>query len=419
MKTLMILGALEEFVPLVRLAGERNIRTVVVDGNSGAPAKKIADISYDENIRDISACANIARREHVDAITTAYSDLLLECMVKIADSAGLPCHLRPAQLPYYRDKDVINRTCEHLGIPTPGSVLLRESFSDEELDGLHFPMVIKPLDMYGSRGLVIVHNIREIRQQFAFSCSTSSRKEILAEEYDPDFEFNIQCWVRHGKVHVLGLADREKTFFDVSSIPLSTRNVYPSCLIDHVYDEAVRILSRYIGFTGQTEGPLSMQFYWGPERGLMVGEIAARFLGYEHELIRYADDLGIEELLLSAAVDDKNVDKLLAGCNPFGNRNAAVLYLHARDGILFDDEKVLEAAGRPDVKYSQLFYRKGDRIGNPQTQPYFARFDLVAEDRAEIDRRAKDILSNLSASDADGRELLLKGKLPVYPPERQ
>lgn len=414
MKTLMILGALEEFVPLVRLAKENHIRTVVVDGNAGAPAKQIADAAYDENIRDTSACAAIAEKEHVDAITTAYSDLLLECMVKIADKAGLPCHLQPEQLPYYRDKDVINRTCEKLGIPTPGSVLLHEGFSDKELYGLQFPMVLKPLDMYGSRGLVIVHNIEEIRKEFAYSCSTSKRKEVLAEEYDPDYEFNIQCWVHQRKVHVLGLADREKTFFDVASIPLSTRNIYPSRLIGHVFDEAKEILTSYIRFTGQTEGPLSMQFFWGPKRGLMVGEIAARFLGYEHELIRYADDLGIEDLLLAAAVFPDRVDELLSGCNPFGSRAAAVLYLHARDGILFDEEKVLAASKRSDVKYSQLFYQKGDRIGNPENQPYFARFDLVADTRAEIDERTRDILSELSATDENGQELLLKGEIPSY-----
>lgn len=414
MKTLMILGGLEEFVPLVRLAHERGVRTVVADGNTGAPAKKIADCSYDVDIRDTGACAQIARAEHADAITTAYSDLLLECMVKIADAAHLPCHLTPGQLPYYRDKDVINKTLRKLDLPTPGSVVLREDFSDRELSGLHFPMVIKPLDMYGSRGLVIVKSPKEIREQFAFSCSTSKRKEVLAEEYDPDHEFNIQCWVRHGVVHVLGLADREKTKFDVASIPLSTRNIYPSRLIDHVYDRARRILTSYIRFTKQTEGPLSMQFYWGPERGLMVGEIAARFLGYEHELIAYADDLCIEDLLLSAATDDDRVDELLKSCNPFGNRSAAVLYLHARDGILKDESAVLAASNRSDVKYAQLFYKAGDRIGNPETKPYFARFDLVADTRQEIDRRTEDILSRLSAADAGGRELLLKGDVTDY-----
>ena len=135
-KTLLILGALEEFVPLVKLAVRQNIRPVVVDGNPDAPAKeealRLGGSAYDADVRDTALVAGIAAKEHADAITTAYSDLLLECMVRIADKAGLPCHLTPDQLPWYRDKDVTNRTCEELGIGTTKSVLIQNSLIKSE-----------------------------------------------------------------------------------------------------------------------------------------------------------------------------------------------------------------------------------------------------------------------------------------------
>ncbi len=414
MKTLMILGALEEFVPLVALAKQEQIKTVVVDGNENAPAKAIADCAYTVDVRRIDDIAAIAKREKVDAITTAYSDLLLECMVKIAQKAGLPCHLTPKQLPYYRDKHVINQTCEELHIPTPKSVILKQDFSAGELSDLSFPMVIKPLDLYGSRGLFIVHSEQEIRQHFSQSCQGSNTASVLAEEYNPDHEFNIQCWVHDGKVHVLGIADREKTSFDPTTVPLSTRNIYPSCLIDFVYENARQVLTEYIRFTKQTQGPLCMQFYWGRKRGLEVGEIAARFLGYEHELIAFSSGLRIEELLLTNAVRPDQVPTLLKTCNPFGNRSAAVVYFHAKDGIVADLSKTSEAAKRPDVTYSQIFYQAGDRIGSPQTQPYAARFDLVDESRKRLDRSCASLVETVSMTDATGNELLLKGIQSTY-----
>ena len=54
--------------------------------------------------------------------------------------------------------------------------------------------------------------------------------EILVEEYNDGYEFNMMTWVRHGKVHVISIADREKTFVAKGEIPISTRNVYPSRL---------------------------------------------------------------------------------------------------------------------------------------------------------------------------------------------
>lgn len=422
--TLLILGGLDEFVPLVRLAEKRGIRTVVIDGYPGAPAKKSADAAYTIDIRDTRKIAAIAEKEGVQAITTAYSDILLECMVKIAEAAHLPCHLVPAQLPYYRDKAVMRSTCKRLHIPVPRSTVIREDFADEQLKNMVFPMVIKPLDLYGSRGLTVVRSPEEIRRHFTEAMSISTRRELLAEEYDDDFEFNIQCWVRHGQIHVLGLCDREKTPFDPITVPLSTRNIYPSRLIRLVSGDAVAILEKYIGFTGQQEGPLAMQFFWGPDHGIKVGEIAARFLGYEHELIGYADGLSIEDLLLSAAFDDDRVDELLNNVNPFGNSSAAVVYIHARDGVLNDESHVLEAArgtGKPWQKhlvYAQLFYHKGDRIGSPQKMPYFARFDLTAPTRHEVDDATRALLNDLTATDTTGNELLRKGKIPEYPAYR-
>ena len=420
MKTLLILGGLSEFVPLVTMANAKGIRTVVVDGNTGAPAKALASVHYDEDIRRTAAVASIAEKEHVDAITTGYSDLLLECMVKIAAASHLPCHITEKQLPFYRDKSVIYRTCQSLHIGAPKTLAIPQDFRDEDLEGMRFPMILKPLSMYGSRGLVIVHNIEEIRRFYSEACFDLSGNKVLIQEYNPDHEFNIQCWVRHGKVHILGICDREKTMFDPHTVPLSTRNIYPSCLMKEVCAPAYFALTKYIGKTGQTEGPLTMQFFWSRERGLQVGEIAARFLGYEHELLSFACGFSVEELLLSAAFEHdmevlRSVDDILASGDAYGKKTAAVLYYHAWDGVIRDMNGTLAVLNSPDIQYGQIFYRVGDRTGSPQRKPYAARFDIVTDTRDHADALTDKISAEVSMRDAEGRELLKKGMRNEYP----
>ena len=417
-KRLLILGALEEFVPLVEYASKKGVTCVVADGNKNAPAKlcalKCGGAAYDVDIRDFKAVADIAREEKVSAITTAYSDLLLECMVHIADLAGLPCHLVPDQLDFYRNKSYMREMLDVLGIPGPVNATVQKDFSDEVLSDIKFPVVIKPLDLYGSRGMRIVKTPNDIRSHFDSCIKGSSSKNLLVEEYDPDHEFNIQGWVRHGKVHILGLADREKTQVDPAKIPISTRNIYPSRLMEPVYEGAKDILQKYIGLSGQTEGPIAMQFYWGPERGIMVGEIAARFLGYEHELIEYANGFCIEELLTDAAFFDDEIDAFLKKGNVFGNRSAAVLYFHAKDGIVGDISAAEGIINRPDVKYGKVFYKKGERIGSPQSQPYAARYYIVCDTREEVDKLSDELRGIASIKDENGRELLLPNKKCEY-----
>ena len=417
-KSLMILGALEEFVPLVELAASRGIRTVVVDGNKNAPAKLASlargGAAYDADVRAIHTIAAIAKAEGVSAITTAYSDLLLECMVKIAWEAHLPCHLLPTQLMYYRDKRVMNALYERLGIGTPISAVLTDPASVKAAEDLRFPVIVKPTDLYGSRGLTICGSAEEVMAAFSKCGQDFGCRTVLVEEYNPDHEFNVQAWVRHGRVHILGIADREKTPHDTVSIPLSTRNVYPSRLFERVYPEALKALSEYIIATGQKEGPLAMQFFWSPERGLSAGETAARFLGYEHELITFTTGVSVEELLLDAAFFDDELDSRLAACDPRGRGSAAVLYFHGRDGKIADLSSALAIAAREDVQYGRIFYEKGERIGSPQRMPYVARYDIVCPDRETCDTITEEIFETMAVRGEDGQDLLYPNRIGDY-----
>ena len=405
---LLILGSLTEFTALVRLANEKGIRTVVADGNAGTEAKRLAALSFDVDVRDTEAIADICRKEGVTAITTGFSDLLFECAVRIAERAGLPYHIRENTLPFYRDKHLMKAILDELGIQNAKSAVIHPSFRDEELTGLTWPLIVKPLDLYGSRGLRIVETPAEIREHFEKMRLTDPGMEtLLVEEYNSDPEFNIQAFMKEGQVHVLGICDREKTPSEPGCIPLSTRNVYPAASAGLVIDAARDVLSAFAARTGQTDGPISMQFFYSPERGLSVGEIAGRFLGYEHELIEYACGLSIEELLIAEALgDDREVSRLLETCRPLGKRSAAVLYFHARDGILACQDVAEAIARREDVVLYELFYRPGDRIGDPQSMPYFARYNIVTDTREETDQKSRDIAARMSATDADGRELV-------------
>ena len=77
-------------------------------------------------------------------------------------------------------------------------------------------------------------------------------QEILVEEYNDGYEFNMMTWVMDGKVNVISIADREKTEMEEGMLPLSTRNVYPSRFLAEVEKSATDILQNYIRYTGQT-----------------------------------------------------------------------------------------------------------------------------------------------------------------------
>ena len=207
---LLILGSLREFVQLIQTAKSRGIYTIVCDGYPNSIGKTFADKSYDIDVGDTDRIVSICQLERVDGIITSFSDYLFECMVKIANKAGLKCYFSPEKLDYYRNKDVMKQMFEKLKIPTAKYKRLGIGFSDSELDDMEFPVVVKPLDKYGSRGVLVLYSVEEIKKHFDFVCATSEVKEILVEEYNDGYEFNMMSWVLDGKVYVISIADREK-----------------------------------------------------------------------------------------------------------------------------------------------------------------------------------------------------------------
>lgn len=173
----LILGTLGEFTELVKKAKEKGYETVVCDGYADGIARTYADKAYTIPVTDVDAIALMCREEGVDRIITSFSDLLLECMVKIADKAGLPCYLKPEQLSWYRDKSACQDVLDKLGLPAPGfrkiSVELLKQGSEEEIQqsiaNLQYPLISKPLDKYGSRGIFIIHHSDEVRKSPADS----------------------------------------------------------------------------------------------------------------------------------------------------------------------------------------------------------------------------------------------------------
>ncbi len=407
MHRLVILGSLGEFVQLIQTAKRRGYYTIVCDGYAGSIGKSFADKAYDIDVGDTEAIAAMCRAEHADGIITSFSDYLFECMVKIAEAAGLKCYCGTEQLPCYRDKTRMKDLLTRLGIHTPAYRYVTKDFDDRELAGLRFPVVVKPIDKYGSRGVEVLDSVAEVREHFDHTCATSNIKKILVEEYHDGLEFNMMTWVLHGKVQVISIADREKTPIGNCQIPISSRNVYPSKRLDQVCDEAAGVLQKIADALGQTEGALSMQFFWNPHSGVSVCEFAGRFFGYEHELVEYAGGLNFEKLLLDYVYDGRAVEETFRDYSPRFPKTSAVLYFHGRPGMdVVHQETAQKLAKLPGVAETWLFYRSGETIIQHGPNPYVARYYITGDTREEIDELTRYFFAHMSITDGAGREVL-------------
>src|SRR5699024_12128659 len=99
--------------------------------------------------------------------------------------AATPAHIRPRA-----------SYCSYLAHRALHSLPTRRS--SDLLEGLRFPVVTKPVDMYGSRGLYVLNSPQEVRRYFGKASSFSRQKKILverSEEHTSELQsrFDLVC----------------------------------------------------------------------------------------------------------------------------------------------------------------------------------------------------------------------------------
>ena len=117
-------------------------------------------------------------------------------------------------------------------IPTVNYKIISKNFSEKELSNISFPVVIKPLDSQGQRGVFRLNSIKEIRNHFPEVLSYSREDEILVEEYYKSYEITISGWVYDGKLYILTVTDRI-TYENDSHIGICSAHIVCSDDVDN------------------------------------------------------------------------------------------------------------------------------------------------------------------------------------------
>lgn len=405
---ILIIGSLGEFIDLVKLSKKRGYYTIVCDGYPDGPAKKFADKSYNIDVRNVDEIVKICKEEKVDGIIGSFSDLIFEQITKIADKANLPWYTKPDMLKYYREKDEAKALLTQCGVRVPKNRTLKRDFEDKELVDFVFPLVIKPINGYGSKGIFVVHSVEEIREKYSMVTCRATMEDIQVEEFSQGREYNMMTWMIDGEIHVISIADREKNPQEGDTIPLLNRVVYPAKNIHHIIEDAKLVLKKFAERTGQTDGALSMQFFYN-EHGVEVCEIAGRLFGYEHELVTHCCGYNIEEMLLNYVYDKKALKTMLEKHNPFFSKHCAGLYFIGEQGKnIAEQNEVYELAKNSHVIEALPFYKEGETIDNYGPKPYMVRYYLMADSREELDDVSEMFFEKMHVKATDGSEIAKK-----------
>jgi L-lactate dehydrogenase len=145
----------------------------------------------------------------------------------------------------------------------------------EAFKHLNKPVVLKPADNMGARGVMKVENECDILAAFNRAKSSSPSGEVIIEEYMDGPELSIDMLIYENEIYVTGVADR---IIEYPPFFIETGHIMPSALDKDKIEDAIKVMKDGIKALnlkiGAAKGDIKVT-----KNGAMVGEIAARLSG--------------------------------------------------------------------------------------------------------------------------------------------
>jgi biotin carboxylase len=276
---LMMLGASLAQLPGIRLARSMGHEVVTCDDRADSIGHQYGTHHAWASTFDPEAVFPQARMFSVDGVMTMGTDQPVLTAAIVAQRLGLPSPLSVHTARAVTDKRFMKGAFEKAGIPTVPWTLLRlgGEAHPRPVSDLPVPLVVKPVDSQGQRGLFLVPDAGMARARLPEVLAFSRTDEMLVESHYPNEEVTVSGWVMDGQAVVLSITDRV-TFPQPDRLGICLSHELPSRHM-RMHGDALLHLTRHIAeVLDIRQGPLYFQFLIG-DAGIRVNEVACRIGG--------------------------------------------------------------------------------------------------------------------------------------------
>ncbi|SMC40574.1 Biotin carboxylase [Oscillospiraceae bacterium] len=356
MKKLLVLGGSIAQIPFIKTAKNLSCIVAIVDYNKEAPAIEYADQYFECSLLDLSNLRAIANDFKPDGITCGASDVGVENCAILCSEFGLP-GLSIDVARRVRDKGIMIEAFSRYGVPHPKYQVV--SSIEEPID-IPFPVITKPVDKSGSRGINVAENPSELQAALADSFSVDGTEEVIVEEYMDGPEVSVEILVQNGIPHVLQVTDKMTTgaphFIEIG-------HSQPSQLPSDAVDRIRRVAYDAVKAVGMTDGCCHAEIKLTDDGPKMI-EIAGRQGGDFITTVLLPISTGIN-------MSEYEIMRSLGTPIPFTEKNGvfrsvAVRFIEAKPGMLKSISLDYQAEAMIGIEELQFVCKAGVKYGDAQ-----------------------------------------------------
>lgn len=405
MKALVIAGGVPQ-IELIRQLKARGIETLLADGSPNAVARPYCDKFYHVDVFDMEAIKEIAVKEKVDFLITVCADQVLLVVAKVSEMLGLPCYIDYETCQNVSDKIRMKRIFKANGIPTTDYVET-DSLDMDVIGKLKFPLVVKPVDAYSSKGVRKADDLEELKKYYEEAHSISRSGGVIVEEFFAGEEISVDAFVVNGKAKVLNVTNSEKVKDKDRFVIFRGR--YPVKASDAVLKQVDEIAQKIADCFGLVNAPLLIQLLHQGDK-VSVLEFCARTGGnMKYLLIKYSTGVDV----IGATIDitlGKEPD-----LSPKAKRYNIVVndFIYCKPGVFDHFEGFDEMERQGLINEFHPVRIKGTVMrGVTSSSDRVAGMNIVADTIGQYNEKRRIINESVKVIDIEGNDIMRHDLIP-------
>lgn len=407
MKALVLAGGFPQ-IALIEELKRRGIFTLLADYYENPVAKPFADKFYRASTLDVDAIRGIAVSEKVDFIITACTDQALLTVARVSEELGLPCYIDYKTALNVTNKQYMKKVFQENDIPTAKHTIMGE-FDESKIEGMNYPLIVKPVDCNSSKGVKKVANSEELKGAVEVAVEYSRTNTAVVEEFISGEELSADIYVENGVAKLLSISTLDK-------IPNNDKFVIFRGFYSYEKTEKVRpvvekIAQQIADAFNLKNSPMLIQMIYDGEKAFVLEFSARTGGGVKFLLIKKATGFDV-----ISAVIDLTLGKLpeLSAIKP-ENKFIANEFIYCYPGKFekLDGFEELKADGTISDYY--LFKWKGavlDSVDNSGDR--IAGFTIQADNMEELKFKHITAVDNMKVFDDIGNNIMRKDLLEVF-----
>lgn len=352
-KKLLVISSDSNDLSFVQAAKELGVYVVCCDRYDNwelSPAKKAADEGWNIDYTNTQAVAEKCREAGIDGVIAGYSEDRVMAACKISKAIGTPFYATEEQIELTRNKRAFKELCKKHGVPVPADYCSGLPLSEEERKKIEYPVIVKPSDNGGRKGISVCFSERELDDAIRCAVENSKNGEIVVEEYVTGTELSAIYTLSDGQISLSCLNDKYNSEDQGGTSRLCDFVLTPS----KNYDQYIRTvdagIKAFLQDIGARNGVANFQMIVG-QRGIRVFEMGYRVNGNDDfKVIRKNNNIDFLKMLISYSLTGDMGDDLSKDDPCFKTYNFTLcMFLHGGTVGTVSYDSLIDKNGINDI----------------------------------------------------------------------